>query len=69
MEGPSIEKVISRLEKVGPSKWKKVEKCDGDSYGRYYTEISGLRFTIDKVGDRSDNCHRIEIKKRRKRRL
>lgn len=52
---PSVEKVIEKLRKIGPSKWKRMTSTS-NSYGCYTTELSGLAFDIDCTGHSYDNA-------------
>jgi len=53
-EEPSVEKVIERLRKVKPSKWKNYSS-GLQSYEGYKTELSELLVKIDCTGNSSNN--------------
>ncbi|MDP2906771.1 MAG: hypothetical protein Q8O03_02425 [Nanoarchaeota archaeon] len=53
-EEPSVEKVIERLTKIKPSKWKSYSS-GLQSYGGYKTELSELLVKIDCTGNSSNN--------------
>lgn len=54
IEEPSVEKVIERLRKIKPSKWKNYSS-GLQSYGGYKTELSELLIKIDCTGNSSNN--------------